>query len=165
MTYQKNFECLIEGVKNLKKKYPNFLLLIIGSGELLSKLQKKIDIYNLNKNIKLTGFIKNPYIFYKYSDLYISSSRWEEPGHTLIEAAYYKTPIITSDCLNGPKEIFRDKSGIMFNNNDSNDLSKKINLFLSLNKNKKLKMVNQAYKKTKTYKEKYFYSEMLKILK
>ena len=53
----------------------------------------------------------------------------------------------------------------MFNNNDSNDLSKKINLFLSLNKNKKLKMVNQAYKKTKTYKENFFYSEMLKILK
>ncbi len=165
LTYQKNFGCLIDGVKNLKKKYPNFLLLIIGNGELLSKLQNKIDIYDLNKNIKLTGFIKNPYIFYKYADLYISSSRWEEPGHTLIEAAYYKTPIITSNCLNGPKEIFKDKSGIMFNNNDSSDLSKKINLFLSLNKNKKLKMINRAYKKTKTYKENYFYSEMLKILK
>ncbi len=165
LTYQKNFECLIDGLRIFKNEYPNFLLLIIGEGELLIKLEKKIKLYKLSSNIKLIGFIKNPYIFYKYSDLYISSSRWEEPGHTLIEAAHYKVPIITSDCLNGPKEIFKDNSGIMFRNNNPNDLSKKISFFISLSKTKKKQMINKAYKKTLTYKENYFYSKMIKILK
>ena len=53
----------------------------------------------------------------------------------------------------------------MFRNNNPNDLSKKISFFISLSKTKKKQMINKAYKKTLTYKENYFYSKMIKILK
>ena len=51
------------------------------------------------------GFQNNPFNFLKASDFYISTSLWEDPGHTLIEAASLKIPIITSDCPSGPNEF------------------------------------------------------------
>ena len=36
---------------------------------------------------------------------FLSTSLWEDPGFVIIEAAFCNTPIISSDCENGPKEI------------------------------------------------------------
>ena len=70
----------------------------------------------------------------------------------MIETAFVKKIIISSDCPNGPKEfIENNKAGYIFKNNDYNNLLSQINLFLTdSRKNIYLKKV-AAIKKSKKY--------------
>ena len=139
LTRQKNFSELLEGYslfqQQIKKNgFDNkYYLLILGSGEDLNKLEslknsKKIE------NIKFLGFQKNPFNILKNSDLYISSSLWEDPGHTLVEASALNVPIITSKCESGPIEFYNNENSMTYNCNNPNELSENIyNYFFNIN--------------------------------
>ena len=51
------------------------------------------------------GHVDNVYKYLKKSKLFILSSKWEDPGFVLIEAAFLRKQIVSSDCPNGPREI------------------------------------------------------------
>lgn len=107
LTNQKNyFETLI-AFKNFQKYFKDINFVIIGEGELKSRLEKFIEKEKI-KNVYLLGYKVNPYKYLSKSNLFISSSLWEDPGHSLIESAFLKIPILTSDCPAAPKEIFLD---------------------------------------------------------
>ena len=64
------------------------------------------------------------------------TSLWEDPGFVLIEAALNNLPIISSNCKNGPNEIIRgNEGGILFENNNIDQLRDKIIEFLNLSEN------------------------------
>ena len=135
LTKQKNFEIFIKASEHLYKN--NLLKLntyIFGSGENKEKLEQLIKKYHLEKNIFLMGSKKNIHKYYSLSKLFILTSLWEDPGFVLIEAALNDIPIISSNCKNGPKEIIKgEDGGILFENNNINDLRDKIIKFLNLN--------------------------------
>ena len=54
-----------------------------------------------------------------------------DPGFVIVEAAFCKTPIITSNCYNGPKEIIPSSDyGYIFESNNLHSLEKQLNNFL-----------------------------------
>ena len=91
----------------------------------------------------MTGFKKNIFPYLKNAKGLISTSLWEDPGFTLIEAAYMNTTVISSDCPNGPKEILDNgANGYIFESNSYNSLENKFNIFLKdNNKIKNLKKI------------------------
>ena len=138
LTYQKNFELIIDAYfenYNLKNKYKIFIL---GTGELIDRLKKKVHQKKLKDRIIFLGHKKNVIKYLKNSKLFISSSLWEDPGFVIIEAALSNVSVISSDCPSGPKEIINENEygGYLFQNNDYKDLNNKINQFLSEDKNK-----------------------------
>ena len=119
----------------------------MGSGNLKKNLQSYIDQKNLNENIKIINFRKNPFPVLKSADLFILSSKYEGLPNVLIEAQVLKKIIFSSDCPSGPREILiNGKAGILFKNNNYIDLSKK---FINLIKDKKYlnKKIEYGYKK------------------
>ena len=78
--------------------YKDLFLVIVGGGEERKNLQKYIIQKKLDKNIFLTGHIKNVYPLIKNSLAVISSSLWEDPGAVMIEGSYCRKNIIASDC-------------------------------------------------------------------
>ena len=68
---------------------------------------------------------------------------WEDPGFVIVEAALSNTPVISSDCPSGPKEIIHENElgGYLFKNDNKEDLNKKINQFLLEDKNKILEKI------------------------
>ena len=138
LTYQKNFELIVDAYfenYNLKNKYKIFIL---GAGELIDRLKKKVHQKKLKDRIIFLGHKKNVIKYLKNSKLFISSSLWEDPGFVIIEAALSNVSVISSDCPSGPKEIINENEygGYLFQNNDYKDLNNKINQFLSEDKNK-----------------------------
>lgn len=135
LTKQKNFEIFIKASEYLyKNNLLKFNTYIFGSGENKEKLEQLIRKYHLEKNIFLMGSKKNIHKYYSLSKLFILTSLWEDPGFVLIEAALNDIPIISSNCKNGPKEIIKgEDGGILFENNNINDLRDKIIKFLNLN--------------------------------
>ena len=153
LTKQKNFEIFIKASEHLYKN--NFLKLntyIFGSGENKEKLEQLIKKYQLEKNIFLMGSKKNIHKYYSLSKLFILTSLWEDPGFVLIEAALNNIPIISSNCKNGPKEIIKgEDGGILFENNNINDLRDKIIKFLNLNEIEIKKKIIISKKNIKKY--------------
>ena len=131
LTKQKNQILLIELFKVIKDNNKNFILYILGDGEEKKKLKKKIKEYNLENNIFLLGFKENVFEYIQHSRALISSSLWEDPGATMIEASYCNLPVISSDCKNGPKEfLMNNQAGYLFENNNLNSLHYSFNKFL-----------------------------------
>jgi len=137
LTHQKNFNFLIMAFKEINKKYPNLNLVILGDGEEMNKLKNLIKKINLEEKIFLVGYKKNVYDYLKNSKMFVLTSLWEDPGFVLIEAAYMNKTVLSSDCLNGPKELLEnEKNGFLFK---SNSLTNFLNKFEGImNADKKL---------------------------
>ena len=131
-TRQKNHLLAIRCFKELIKKNLDINLIIIGNGELKNEYLAEINHLNLKNRIQLIDYQKNIPIYLSKSLGMISSSLWEDPGFVMIEAAACNTFIISSDCLNGPKEFVGSSNGILFKNNDIKSLEKSILQFLDM---------------------------------
>ena len=117
-TRQKNHLLAIRCFKELIKKNLDINLIIIGNGELKNEYLTEINYLNLENRIQLIDYQKNVSIYLSKSLGMISSSLWEDPGFVMIEAAACNTFIISSDCLNGPREFVGSDNGILFNNDN-----------------------------------------------
>ncbi len=153
LTKQKNFEIFVKATEQLYKK--NLLKLntyIFGSGEDKEKLNSLIKKHNLEKKIHLMGSKKNIHKYYSNSKVFILTSLWEDPGFVLIEAALNNLLIISSDCKSGPREIINDgNGGILFENNNIDDLRKKIIDFTKLGETEIKSKIIISKKKIKRY--------------
>ena len=108
--------------KEIKKK-----LIIIGSGELKNKLEKLILINKAEKFISIIDYQDNIHKFYKNADCFVLTSRWEDPGFVLIEAAVNNVAILSCDSPNGPKDFIKhETNGYEYANNDKIEFKLKL---------------------------------------
>lgn len=160
LTYQKNFNLLIESFYEINKIYNDYKLIIVGDGEKRKELELLISKLNLKNKVFLIGFKKNIFPYLNIADCLISSSRWEDPGFTLIEAGILNKIIISSDCMSGPRELLNDDNGYLFNNENRHSL---IHQFFNYKKNS---YENNQIKKIVTknkFKQYSIYSHFLQI--
>ena len=163
LTKQKNFNLLINGFNQIKKKYHEYELIIIGEGEKKDELLKLIKSHGLEKEVHLLGFKNNVYKYLKRADCFILTSLWEDPGFVLIEAGLSNTTVISSDCKNGPEEILGNgKNGYLFKNNNLNDLLKKFNEF---KKEDKIKLLSKKLNLKKELKKFTFFAHFNSLKK
>lgn len=165
LTVQKNFFELLEGFKKYSKEVDSdFNLVILGDGELKKDLITYIQRNNLN-NFYLLGFKSNPYKYLYRSDLYISTSLWEEPGHTLIESGYLNVPVLTSNCPNGPDEIIiNGHNGLKYQLGNISDFLNKLKIFNNLDEQSKKAMAINFKKIIKNYTQFRFFKNISRVL-
>ena len=143
---------ILKAFSEVLKSNKNLSLLIAGDGEEKKSLNKYIKLHNLDKNIFLLGHVENVYPVISNSLALISSSIWEDPGAAMIEAAFCNTPIISSNCPNGPKEfIDNNKAGYLYKNQSIVSLLESLNEFLKDDKTKVFNKKIQAKRKCKNY--------------
>tara|TARA_B100001057_G_scaffold500744_1_gene617524 strand:+ start:6465 stop:7622 length:1158 start_codon:yes stop_codon:yes gene_type:complete len=127
LTKQKNFEYLIEEFSKFYFENKNSRLVILGDGEEKQKLKKSINEKKLNNVIYLLGKVENVTRYMKDSHAFILSSKWEEMGFVIIEAALSNLFIISSNCPNGPSEFLNyGIGGILFESNQKDALYKSL---------------------------------------
>ena len=143
-TKQKNYTFLLKGLNEFyKNKDANFLFLIVGEGEEKSELNNFIVKNSLSSFIKILDYKNNIFPLLKNAKALISTSLYEDPGFTLIEAGYLNIPVISSDCPNGPKEILDNgNNGYIFESENLTSFKSILSKFLSENKdNQRLKKI------------------------
>jgi len=151
-TKQKNFEFLVKNFIELRKKYKDIKLIILGDGELLDVITKIVNNEQLKNEILILGFKKNVFKFFSKARALILSSLWEDPGFVLVEAAACNLSIISSDCKNGPREILLDgKAGFLFRNNDSKSFRETFEAYMNSNQNELIKKKIVAKKQVRNF--------------
>lgn len=153
--YQKGYDLLIEAWKLIQEKYSDWTLEIYGShdGNMgnFEQLKQTVDIYKLS-NVYLHQTIKDVYLKYAESDFYVMSSRFESFGLVLIEAMSCGLPIVSFDCLYGPRSIVDDgKTGVLVPPTDVNKLADSI-CFMIEHADERIRMGRKAREVVTKYK-------------
>jgi glycosyltransferase involved in cell wall biosynthesis len=104
---QKDFATLIYAFAELIK-IRDARLMILGEGEQRQALETLIESLGLHERVELPGFINNPYAYLSRASLFVLSSKWEGLPTVLIEAMALGTPVLSTDCESGPREILHD---------------------------------------------------------
>lgn len=108
LSYQKNFELLVDVANKVLKENSNWSWDIYGDGELKKTIQDKINEYNIEDRIKLKGSVDNLYELYPNYAFLVMTSRYEGFPMTLLEGMANGLPLVSFDVLTGPKEIISD---------------------------------------------------------
>ncbi len=120
---------LIEAMKELVQKDLDTKAYFVGSAmeeNYLNLLKQKVKDYKLEDRIFFLGFIKEPNKFMQTCDVIVAASKNETFGLVVIEAMNNKTAIIASK-NGGFLEIIDDeKNGLLFENENIQDLALKI---------------------------------------
>jgi glycosyltransferase involved in cell wall biosynthesis len=115
---------LLRIFKKLKEQHKDLKLLILGEGglkEYLIKLSEELglktyvwdrDKLNHDFDVYFLGFQKNPFKFMARSKLFVFPSLWEGLPNALVEAIACGVPVISADCMSGPREILAPNTDI-----------------------------------------------------
>lgn len=105
---QKNQSRLIKQFVHYRKKRPNIKLIILGSGDLKDKLSDLISENNEQENIAIFPYTKNPFMYMKNAVSLVITSHYEGLPNVVLEAMTVGCPIVSTDCLAGPRELLSD---------------------------------------------------------
>lgn len=127
----KGFDELIEVALRLKKRINNFLILIAGEGKERKKLEKLIELYNLNTTVRLLGHRKDVIELITISDCFVLLS-YEEPfGGVFIEAMACGKPIIGYNVGGTPEIVSNAEVGFLVPPHNIAEVEEKLYLLLT----------------------------------
>ncbi len=124
----KGFAMLIEIMPRLKQINPNFSLVIFGEGPQRTRLNKLIQANDLSRTVHLVGQVGDDelYKYFSAASLFVLNSGYEGLSRTILEAMYYRLPIIVSDKGGNPELIQDDYNGLLVEYNNKQEWIKAV---------------------------------------
>ena len=83
-------------------------LIVLGEGTQRRDLVKLTHELGVADRVDLPGFHANPFAFMAKSRLFVLSSTQEGMPNVLIQAMACGTPVVSTDCPSGPREVLED---------------------------------------------------------
>jgi glycosyltransferase involved in cell wall biosynthesis len=101
----------IQIVRTIANKKPDIKAVMVGDGELKDLCEQKIKDLKLINNIRMLGFLSNPYPVMRNSRLIVITSKWEGFCLVAVEAMALGKPIICTP-VGGLNEIVNKECGV-----------------------------------------------------
>jgi glycosyltransferase involved in cell wall biosynthesis len=102
---RKNFELLIRAMSHIIHSGINCLLIILGDGELLKKLQEIASQENIKDFVLFAGYQQNPYPYLKLSKLVCLTSFSEGFPTVIVEGMLLGKPFVTTPVSGASDEL------------------------------------------------------------
>lgn len=104
LTKQKDFPTLVRAFAQLRQSREARLVLL-GEGEDRAALERLVRELKIEESVDLPGYVANPFAYIARAAVVVLSSAWEGLPTVLIEALALGTPVVSTDCPGGSKEI------------------------------------------------------------
>ncbi len=111
-TAPKNHKFLVEVFAKIVEKEPKAMLLLIGTGELLSEVKEQAKELGIEDRVIFTGQREDTARLYQAMDVFVFPSLYEGLGLVAIEAQLSGLPVLAADTV--PREIIYDDSLVEF---------------------------------------------------
>jgi glycosyltransferase involved in cell wall biosynthesis len=102
--HQKGFDVLLDAFAHVRAQM-DCRLVILGEGEARRRLEARINVLGLVRDVDMPGFSDNPFALMARAGCFVLSSRWEGFPNALVEAMACGAPVVAADCPSGPREI------------------------------------------------------------
>jgi len=93
---EKDLDTFISVADILYKKDPSIGFIIVGDGRDRTRLNRRVKLLGLEKNVVFAFWQNDPLPYFKMADIFLLTSRYEGYGLALIEAAAAGLPIVTT---------------------------------------------------------------------
>lgn len=104
---QKDFPMLLRAFAQLRQ-HRNARLVMLGDGEERPALERLAQELNITDDVLFAGMQKDIMTWLVHGDLFAMSSTFEGFGNVLVQALAAGTPIVSTDCPDGPAEILEN---------------------------------------------------------
>ncbi len=101
----KRFGDLLESFAAVASTRPDVDLVILGEGPERRTLEDRAAELGLSGRVSLPGFDANPYRTLSAASAFVLSSETEGFPNAVIEALALGIPVVSTDCVSGPREI------------------------------------------------------------
>lgn len=159
---EKSVDRLINNQKELLKRYPNMKLLIVGDGPDIDKLKMQVCSLNISKNVIFTGKVplEEIPIYYQLGDVFVTASKSETQGLTVVEAISSSLPIVAVKDDSFISSVIDDFNGYVFTSDE-----KYIESILKLYENNDIynRLSNQSRILSSDFSSEYFALKVLKV--
>jgi len=148
----KNPDLLLKTFEELVHSYPHLKLVFLGEGPLNQKLRKYSKMKGLGDKVFFPGFVsgKKKEHYYVSADIFCLPSSLEGYPLTILEAASFKLPLLTSD-LEVNKALVKDgHNGLIFEDKNAKSLTKALEHLIQNEKLRK-KLGNNAQELAERY--------------
>jgi len=110
---QKDFETLLRAFADVRRQRTCRLMIL---GQQVGRSRKRryerllalADELGIRDDTRLVGFVSNPFPYMARAALFVLSSRYEGLPGVLIQAMACGTPVVSTDCPTGPREILEN---------------------------------------------------------
>lgn len=140
----KNQQLLVKAFAQLDIKKSR--LLLVGEGRTRNTLEQMIKEFHLEDRVVITGFSETPEFFLSKAHLFVLPSLSEGFGIAVVEAMQQGLPCLCSNVGGIPEFIEEGRTGWLFDPNDPNELTEKLNAISKLSLSE-LEAVGTAAKK------------------
>jgi len=134
LTSDKGVLDLIDMYYQVQLEFPSVTLDIVGDGNELNKIKKKIFDLRIKDKVILHGRQDKEYIneLLKHSSIFVLPSKKESFGLALLEAMSFGIPSVVFDTATGVLEFMEDNSnGYIIKNRDIEEMARKVKMLLS----------------------------------
>lgn len=146
----KHQDILIKAVKELKNKFPNIKLLLVGDGVLREEYKRQIVELGMNECISMLGQREDVEKLLRAVDIAVSTSRREGLPKNIMEAMATGLPIVVSDSR-GNRDLIKDsKNGFVVGVDDEAELISRIEEILE-DENLGYKLGSESVKLVRKY--------------
>ena len=115
-------------IRHIKEKKCDVKMAIVGDGEERDAVKRSIAEYNLKKNVKMFGFVENPYPILAKSKVLLITSEREGTPMAVLEAQALGKKVVSTKIIGFEEIIENGTSGFL--SDDNRVLAKKILFFL-----------------------------------
>ena len=159
----KDYPLLIESFSILLRKCPKAMLLIVGDGECKEVIKNLISKNHLSSSVVIIDPTIDIDLIYSMSDAYISTSKHESFGMTLIEAIIFNLPVVST--TNGAVgEILPYNNGLISENRLAVDIAEIMLKIFLMDAEEKMEIIKVNYQHAnKNYDIKNICVEWLKL--
>ncbi len=110
---EKGFDLAVNAAEILKNKGVSFAWLFIGDGAERQQIEHLIHEKQLNNEITVTGFRKNPFPYMNMCSIYVQPSYEEAQPLVLLEAMILGKPVVSTDTVGGKTILENGKKGVL----------------------------------------------------
>lgn len=105
LSWEKGHDVLVEAFAKVLARGLDARLTIVGDGAAQAGLVAQIQRLGVGERVRLTGKIPDPARELEQADCFVSASRWEGFGVSIVEALSAGLYVIASDCEFGPRDL------------------------------------------------------------
>ena len=125
LNVQKGHQYLLEAVDRMRQKISDFKVLIVGKGELESKLKAQAQELGIEEYVVFTGFRTDIYNLLSQVDFMLHTALWEGFGFVIAEAMAVGLPVVSTDVSNIAELVVDGKTGYLAESENSEDIAAK----------------------------------------